>query len=170
MAVGAAAAQQPPSTQTPQPARPPACAEDPLFGQQDFTLGKWEVFRGDTKSAEVTMEKVNGGCGIFETWTPAGGRPTGHGKGIFAYSRIAKGWQYFWISDRGDTTLFDGALIAENHIRYVTEYWTRDNKKRINHWDLIKQPDGSVREFSVVSDDLGNTWRTEYDLYWRKSK
>ncbi len=164
----AAQAQQ----QTPAAPRPAGCADDPLFSQQDFTLGTWDVYNGPgetaTRSAQVKMEKVVGGCGIYEVWTPAAGRDRGHGRGLFAYSRVVKGWQYFWISDAGDTTLMEGALIGDGHIRYITEYWTRDNRKRINHWDLIRMPDGRVREFSVISDDLGLNWRTEYDLYWKK--
>lgn len=152
--------------------QPVPCGQDSMMSQQDFTVGTWVVTNfadGPTKgqkSAEVSMTKTKNGCGIYEDWKSV--RPTGDGVGLFSYSRITKKWHYHWIADNGSMTVFDGGLIAPNHMRYVTERPNADGTIRIRYWDLIRQPDGTVREWSQASDDLGLTWKTEYDLLWTK--
>lgn len=151
---------------------PPAAAQasecaDAIHAGQDFTVGVWDVYNGDTKSAEVKMEKVLDGCAIHETWTVPEGRK-GNGFGIFVYSSLLKGWNYLWASDTGATTSFIGQIIKPGEILYVTEKPLGDGKVRLRHWSLIQQPDGRVRELSVGTEDGGATWTTEYDLYWVK--
>src|ERR1700754_4763847 len=63
------------------------CSDDPVFSQQDFTLGRWDVYLGDKKAAEVVLEKVLKDCVVHETWTPTDNQP-GNGLGLFNYSRL----------------------------------------------------------------------------------
>lgn len=150
--------------QTPPPAAP--CTA-PIYQQHDFTVGHWDVYNGDKKSAEVLMDKVLDGCAIHETWTTPAGKK-GNGLGLFVYSDLLKTWQYLWASDTGSTTSFKGAEVKPGEIRYVTEKPLPDGKIRLRHWSLILQPDGKVRELSVGTEDGGTTWTTEYDLTWVK--
>jgi len=145
---------------------PVPCAQDPLFSQQDFTLGQWEVFANGRKTADVLLEKTLQGCAILETWSTLDGRP-GNGHGVFTYSRLHKGWTYFWVADNAQTTSFTGGLIEAGNMRYVTEAPLPDGGKRLRHWSLIRQADGTVRELAVGTVD-GKTWTTDYDLLWRK--
>jgi len=156
----------PAQAQTPPPR--PSCKEDPLFRAQDYTLGTWDVYNADKIIAEVKMELVLNDCTIFETWNVPKDRPTGNGLGMFAYSRAEKIWNYFWNSDNGATSVLKGTVIKDGEIRYVNENDLPDGKKRLRHWSLILMPDGKVRELSVITDDGGTTWKTEYDLYWHK--
>jgi hypothetical protein len=144
------------------------CSEDTLFRQQDFTLGHWDVYTGDTKTAEVLMEKTLKDCALRETWTTVGNRP-GNGLGLFTYSRLLKRWGYFWVADNGTATAFTGGLQAPGHMRFETQAPLIDGGKRLRHWSLILLADGTVRELSVGTND-GKTWTTEYDLLWRKKQ
>ena len=112
------------------------------------------------------MEKTLKGCAIYETWSTLEHRP-GNGLGLFTYSRLHKSWGYFWVADNGTTTAFTGGLQAPGNMRFVTEAPLPNGGKRSRHWSLILQPDGSVRELSVGTND-GKNWTTEYDLLWRK--
>jgi hypothetical protein len=143
-----------------------ACADDPMFRQQDFTLGHWDVYAGEQKTAEVRMEKTLKDCAIHETWTTVENRP-GNGLGLFTYSRLLKSWGYFWVADTATTTAFAGSLQSPGNMRYVTEAPLPDGGKRLRHWSLILQADGTVRELAVGTND-GKTWTTDYDLLWRK--
>src|SRR5262245_24093671 len=88
--------------------KPPPCAEDPMFAQQDVALGHWEVYNTDKqKTADVVLEKALKDCAIRETWTTVDGHP-GNGLGLFMYSRLLKGWGYFWAADTGQTTTMYG--------------------------------------------------------------
>jgi hypothetical protein len=148
--------------------KPPACAQDTHFNQQDFALGDWDVYTGGQKTATVRLEKVLNGCGIRETWTPVG-KPEGHGMGLFTYSRLLGHWGYFWVADTGQTTAFTGDAPGANEMLYLTEAPLPTGGKKQRHWTLKVQPDGSIQELSVGSTD-GQNWSKEYELVWRKRK
>jgi len=156
----------PAAAQTP-PSPPPSCAADPMFRQQDFTIGSWDVSRNGAKNAEVHMERVLGGCAIQEHWVVPAGK-SGAGIGLFTYSRVLKAWTYAWAADTGAATMFTGQSISPTEIRYDTERPLPNGGKRLRHWTLSLQPDGRIRELSVGSDDNGATWTTEYELFWTK--
>jgi hypothetical protein len=145
------------------------CKTDPKFRAQDFTVGTWDVYNGDRKTAEVKMALILNDCVIQETWTVPAGR-TGNGTGLFNYSPLLKDWGYYWATDNGSSTSFRGSLIKPGEIRYVTERPLGDGKVRLRHWTLSAMPDGTVRELSMGTEDKGETWTTEYDLKWVRQK
>jgi hypothetical protein len=148
-------------------AQAPAACGDPLYQGQDFSVGHWDVLNAGKKTAEVLMEKALDGCAITEHWTVPAGKK-GNGIGLFVYSALLKGWSYLWASDTGSTTAFTGSITKPGEILYVTEKPLGDGKVRLRHWTLTLQPDGTVRELSVGTEDQGKTWTTEYDLLWVK--
>jgi len=143
-----------------------ACADDPIYRQQDFALGDWDVYHGDKKTAEVRLEPVLAGCAIRETWTSLSGK--GNGLGLFTYSHVLKAWSYAWASDAGAATVFTGAASGANGMIYLTERPIDGGGTRIRHWTLAEQADHSILELSVGSDDGGKTWTSEYELVWKK--
>ncbi|HWI86884.1 MAG TPA: hypothetical protein VNT42_11260, partial [Sphingomonas sp.] len=144
---------------------PPACADDPLYRQQDFILGTWDVFSGTKPVAQVRMERQLGGCAIREIWTEAGGAP-GSGLGLFTYSRLLKAWQYLWAADTGKASIFSGSQTSPGAMRYIATHPLPDGGSRTRDWKILLLPDGRVRELCVGSNDQGRTWATEYDLTW----
>ncbi|OYW14776.1 MAG: hypothetical protein B7Z50_03210 [Sphingomonadales bacterium 12-62-5] len=157
--VGPAAA-QPAATKPSQ-----TCRADANYRAQDFTVGEWDVFAGDKKTAEVSMKLILNDCVIEERWTVFKGRDDGNGVGLFSYSPLLKNWGYYWATDTGAATSFRGSLIKPGEMRYVTE---RPMPNR--HWTLFANPDGTIRELSVGTEDGGTTWITEYDLKWVRRK
>lgn len=145
---------------------PAPCSEDPIFAQQDFTVGQWDVYADGKKIAAVRMEKTLKGCAIHETWTPVDGQP-GNVLGLFTYSRSLKSWGYVWVGDTGATVASTGSLQSPGNIRYVHEEPLPNGGKRRHHWSLMLQPDGAVRELAESTTD-GKNWSTDYDLLWRK--
>lgn len=146
------------------------CRDDPLFRAQDFTVGHWDVFNGPKKTAEVRMALILNDCVIEERWTVTAGQPTGNGVGLFNYSPLLKSWMYHWATDNGSTTTFRGNPVKPGEIRYVTERPLPGGKLRLRHWTLSANPDGTIRELSVGTEDGGATWTTEYDLRWERHK
>ena len=145
---------------------PPACSQDPRFNQQDFTLGKWDVYQGSQKTASVHLDKVLNGCAIQETWTPLE-KSGEHGIGLFTYSRLLGHWGYFWVADNGQTTAFTGDQRGSNDMLYVTYAPISEGGKKERHWTLQLQSDGSIQELAVASTD-GKNWYKEYELLWRR--
>jgi hypothetical protein len=162
LSIVATAAQAQPAADT--------CKTDAKFREQDFTVGTWDVYSGENKTAEVTMALILNDCVIQETWKVTNGRPTGNGTGLFNYSPLLKDWGYYWATDNGATTSFRGTLIKPGEMRYVTERPMPDGKVRLRHWTLFAMPDGTIRELSQGTEDQGKTWTTEYDLKWVRKK
>ena len=151
------------------PAKAETCRNDPRYRQQDFTLGKWDVFSGTTKTAEVSMALILNDCVIEERWTNFRGRDD-NGVGLFNFSPLLGNWGYHWATDIGTTTSFRGSLIRPGEMRYVTEKPLPGGRVRLRHWTLSANSDGSIRELSVGTEDGGTNWTTEYDLTWKRQK
>ncbi|WP_164155895.1 hypothetical protein [Sandarakinorhabdus rubra] len=147
------------------PPKAEICRNDARYRAQDFTLGNWDVFSGTTKTAEVSMTLILNDCVIEERWTGYRGGDD-NGIGLFNFSPLLGNWGYYWATDAGTTTSFRGGLIRPGEMRYVTERPLGGGKVRLRHWTLSANPDGSIRELSVGSEDGGQTWSTEYDLKW----
>jgi len=148
-------------------AQSPAGCTDRIYNAQDFSLGHWDVYMDGKKIAEVIMEKKLDGCTISERWIAPEGQK-GNGLGLFVYSSLVKAWHYLWTSDTGATTAFSGQITKPNEILYITEKPLENGKKRLRHWTLSLLPNGNVREFSVGTEDQGQSWTTEYDVLWVK--
>jgi hypothetical protein len=146
--------------------KPKPCSEDPIYRQQDFTLGAWDVYTGDHKTAEVSFERSLKDCAIRETWKAAG--PSGDGLGLFTYSRLLKAWHYLWIADTGATTYLKGGAVGPGEMKYLTVAPLANGGERLRTWTLTARPDGSVQELSVGTEDGGKTSIKEYELIWRK--
>lgn len=147
-------------------AKEPACKDDPLYHQLDFTIGKWAVTSKGAKHAEVTMSPILDGCAIAEKWDNPKG--VGNGAGLFTYSRALKAWTYNWASDQAAASFFQAELIKPGHMRFVTQRPTPAGRTLTRHWNLIAMPDGTVRELANDSEDGGETWKIAYDLTWTK--
>jgi hypothetical protein len=164
---GSALAQAPASAAAPAPL---ACKDDPLFRQQDYIVGRWNVIRGPTgtvNTSEGLFELALSDCTIKETWTPLTG-PTGHGLGLLTYSRIHKAWNYFWAADSGATTHFKGTLIKPGEMRYETTAPLPNGGTTLRRLTLVLLPDGRIRKQLLATENGGKTWREEYDLYLTK--
>lgn len=150
----------------PASAQTATCREGASYREQDFTVGEWNVFSGTAKTAEVSMKLTLNDCVIEERWTVMDPGKGGNGVGLFSYSPLLKNWGYYWATDTGAATSFRGSLIKPGEMRYVTERPLPNGKVRLRHWTLSANPDGTIRELSVGTEDNGQTWTTEYDLKW----
>jgi hypothetical protein len=143
------------------------CRKDAHYRAQDFSAGTWDVYAGDRKTAEVRIEPILNDCVLRETWTEIG-QPVGNGTGLFNYSALLGTWVYHWATDNGATTTFKGNPVQPGEMRYLTEKPLGDGKVRQRQWTLAVNPDGTIREVSIGSNDAGKTWTTEYELKWVK--
>jgi hypothetical protein len=144
---------------------PPACTEDSHYSQQDFALGKWDVYSGAQRVAKVHLQKILKGCLIRFTWT-AVSESEGNEVGLLAYVRPRGHWGFFAVADTGAISEFSGDPRGTNEMLYVPPP-QRDKPQR--HLTLKLQPDGSIQQLAAGSTD-GQTWSTEYELIWRRSK
>ena len=149
----------------PPPASQKRCA-GPEYHQVDFLLGSWEVSSNGKKSADANFERVSqSDCGIVEVWKSTNG---GGGNGLFAYSPVGHGWQYFWVPSSGQPTwLHDGKPTGTaDQVQFTLTRTIADGTSHESHWTITKSADGHIHEVSVNLQ----TGATEYDLLWTKKQ
>ena len=147
---------------------------DPVYRQFDFWIGEWEAFNvNGQKAGDSKIEMILDSCIILENWTSAsvtsGVRYAG--KSYNTYNQSKKRWQQYWVDNTsGVTECFNGHY---------------ENGKMVLETDNVKQPDGSlkilkmtfynlnpdkVRQHGESSTDNGKTWKTDFDLEYRRKK
>jgi hypothetical protein len=147
---------------------------DSVHRQFDFWIGEWEAYgTNGQKAGESKIELILDSCIILENWTSAtvtkGLRYAG--KSYNTYNAMKKKWQQYWVDNTGG----------------VTEYFNGhyENGKMILETDNTKQFDGAVkilkmtfynlaadkvRQHGESSTDAGKTWKTDFDLEYRRKK
>ena len=136
----------------------------PEYRQLDFWLGEWDVFDGNQKVGDSSIQLILKNCVVLENWTDTTG---GQGKSFNKYDPVTKIWEQFWVEDNGGTNYFSGNLV-DGEMRYVLQKPRKDGSHLIRHLTFSKLPDGSVRQLSKASTDNGKTWSVEYDFIYRK--
>jgi tetratricopeptide (TPR) repeat protein len=137
----------------------------PEFRELDFWAGEWEVFSGNQKVGDSSVQLILKSCVIFENWTSITGAS---GKSFNKYDPANKYWQQYWVADNGSTTVFTGHL-EDGKMRYHAEQPTANGGTLLQNLTFSKLSPDKVRQFQQNSTDGGKTWRTGYDfLYVRK--
>ena len=150
------------------PAPTPACTA-PEYGQFDFWVGRWDVYRtgGDRLVAHSLIEKLYDGCGVRENWMPTG---AAGGGSLNSFVPQPGEWRQIWIDSSNSWAEFrgglrDGAMVLSGTWRGMNGAGTAP-LVRISY---IPQPDRSVRQLGEQSTDDGRTWTPAFDLTYRRS-
>ncbi|HJQ12991.1 MAG TPA: hypothetical protein VJ840_18310 [Gemmatimonadaceae bacterium] len=142
---------------------PYSCANDPERHRFDFWLGTWDVkMENGTHVGDSIIESSSNGCAVLENWAGAKG---GKGKSLNSYNPQLKQWQQFWIGSDGDVHEYresksDGASLVF--------YMKRETPTRIVRLTFTPIDPRTVRQHSELSEDGGQTWKTEYDFYYHR--
>jgi hypothetical protein len=149
------------AAQTPKP-----CSA-PEYRQFDFWVGNWDVFSPDGKLAgHNRIERIEGGCGLQENWTGAGG---GTGRSINTYLPADKRWHQFWLGSGGGVLNLAGAFDGHS----LTLRGTNTSAAGVviqNRISFTPNPDGSVRQLWEISRDEGKTWSVSFDGKYVRAK
>lgn len=141
--------------------------KNPEFRQFDFWVGEWDVFSGNQKVGDSSVQLILKDCVVFENWTSKLGR---EGKSFNKYDPANKYWQQYWVADNGSTTVYTGNL-QNGEMRYHAEQPMANGGKMMQKLTFSRVAVDKVRQFQQFSTDGGKTWTTGYDfLYVRKSR
>ena len=139
------------------PAKPPADACPAKESHQfDFWIGHWNVIDPAGKVAgHNRIDAIVGGCALSENWDGAAGN---RGKSYNAYDARTKTWQQFWVDARGGVLHLSGGLEGRSMVLRSTQPGTH-----VDRITWTPNDDGTVRQLWESSDDVGKTWKTEFD-------
>ena len=149
------------------PSAPTPCESRPESHRFDFWVGDWDVRNAQgARAGTSSVQKILGGCVVFENWTSAQGS---QGKSLNAYNAGLGMWQQFWTSQTGAVT------------EYRRSEWVAGSLRLTAHVPDVDSPDlvrmtftpidsNTVRQLGEASADGGRTWKTSYDLYYHRVK
>lgn len=154
------------------PSKPPC--SDPVYRQFDFWIGEWEVYGPKGKKAgDSKIELILDSCVIQENWTSANlfqGKLYS-GKSYNSYNSGAKKWQQFWVDNTGSiTAYFDGHYEDNKMIMLTDNVKQPDGTYKIQKMTFFHLGPDKVRQFGESSTDGGKTWKTDFDLEYRRKK
>jgi ketosteroid isomerase-like protein len=153
-----------PESPAPEQAKTAACTS-PEYHQLDFWLGDWDVFDvgAKTPDAHVRVEAILDGCVVHEIYEDTTGQK---GQSFSIYDAPRKVWHQSWVTNRGQLLVIEGNLHGDEMVLSGSQWASDDVEVQIR--GVWKPADGGVRESAVKSSDGGKTWKTWFDLMYRK--
>ena len=146
------------------------CTANPVYRQFDFWIGDWQAFGLNGKKAgDSKIELILDSCIILENWKSANGGYSG--KSFNKFNPTTGQWQETWVDNVGGSTEYLEGKFADNKMVFRTRpfSFSKDTMaiRQLTFYNL--SPD-KVRQHGEISKDNGVTWKTEYDLEYRKKK
>jgi hypothetical protein len=138
-----------------------------------FWVGDWDVSPTGTEAvvARSVISTAAGGCAIEEnyhqTLGPGGVAADYRGASFSIFDSAGGGvWRQFYVDNGGGVTAFEGKVVDGAMV--LDAPGDRPNIKQ--RMTLQVQPDGSVRQWGMVSRDGGQTWTATggYDFTYRR--
>lgn len=153
-----------------QPTNTKPCANNPVYRFFDFWIGDWEVFNSAGKKAgDSKIELILDSCVIFENWAST---TQGYmGKSMNTFNVQTGMWQQTWIDNKGGMTEYVNSKWEKNKMIVTTQNEKqKDGGYKIMRMTFTKLNDDKVRQFGESSADEGKTWKTDFDLEYRRKK
>ncbi|MBV9989510.1 MAG: hypothetical protein JO301_17650 [Chitinophagaceae bacterium] len=143
------------------------CISNPVYRQFDFWIGEWEAFGPKGKGGESRVERILDSCVILENWTSVQGNYSG--KSYNTFNAATGKWQQYWVDNKGGVTeYFDGHFENDKMILQTANLKQPDGKFKIQKMTFYKLGADKVRQHEESSTDAGATWKTDFDLEYRR--
>lgn len=147
------------------------CSQNPVYRQFDFWIGDWDVYNlKGARAGTSHVERLLDSCVVLENWTSA---QAGYaGKSYNTYNSVTGKWQQYWVDNKGGITeYFDGHFEKNSMILQTSNTKQPNGSFLIQKMTFFHINDDTVRQLGENSTDGGQTWKTAFDLtYKRKSK
>ena len=158
----AALAQQPPQY---------GC-DSPESRQLDFWVGEWDLtYKSGNQEGRSRnrITKTLDGCVILEEFHgPPGTKLIGRSHS--AFDRATKSWKQTWVDNTGAYLDFgSGGLLPDGRMHFAREAGPAGKRFRQRMvWDEVKQD--SMKWLWQRSDDEGATWKTTWEIEYRRAR
>lgn len=147
---------------------------DPAYRQFDFWIGEWEAYGVNGKKAgDSKIELILDSCIILENWTSVVTPKGFHfsGKSYNTYNTATQKWQQYWVDNTGGITQYFNGHYEEGKMIVETDNLKQqDGTYKIMKMTFFNLGPDKVRQFGESSADEGKTWKTDFDLEYRRKK
>jgi hypothetical protein len=146
------------------------CTANPVYRQFDFWIGEWEAYGLNGKKAgDSKIELILDSCTILENWKSLGSPYSG--KSFNTFNAATNQWQQTWVDNVGGSTEYLEGKFENNKMVFCTKPFpfSKDTMavRRLSFYNLAAD---KVRQHGEITKDNGLTWKTEYDLEYRRRK
>lgn len=146
------------------------CSQNPVYRQFDFWIGDWDVYNLKGALAGTShVERLLDSCVILENWTST---QAGYaGKSYNTYNASTGKWQQYWVDNKGGVTeYFDGHFEKNTMILQTNHTKQANGSFLMQKMTFFNLNDDTVRQFGETSTDGGQTWKTAFDLTYKRKK
>lgn len=150
----------------PSASRSVPCPERPTHRQLDFWVGEWDVTDRGRKIATSSIQRIVGGCIIFENYSQSDGYS---GKSFNFYDAALGSWRQTWVDSFGGVSEFAGEY-KDGAMRFEGETHLSDGTRVLRRMTLFNQGPDRVRQYSERSLDGGKTWTVGYDYVYARRR
>ena len=142
------------------------CESQTQHRQFDFWIGEWNVKSQNTKVAESSIQRIIGGCVLYENYSQADGFT---GKSFNFYDSTLKKWRQTWVDSGGNVSEFVGEF-KDGSLHYEGESHRQDGSRVLRKMIFYNLGPDRVRQYSERSTDGGKTWNVAYDFTYERKK
>ena len=162
LVAGVAAAQQAP---------PQYGCSSPESRQLDFWVGEWDLTykSGNAEGRSRNhITKTLDGCVVLEEFTGPPGTPL-VGRSHSVFDRATKQWKQTWVDNTGAYLDFSGGMLPDGRMFFGREAGPEGKRFRQRMvWEDVKAD--SMRWLWQRSDDQGATWKTTWEIEYRRAR
>jgi len=153
-----------------QPPQKSPCITNPVYRQFDFWIGDWEAFGpGGKKAGDSKIQLILDSCVILENWTSTA---MGYaGKSFNTFNPATGRWQQTWVDNAGTIVYYSEGDFKDGKMILATKNEKQfDGTIKILRMTYTKLGEDKVRQFGESSLDNGKTWKTDFDLEYRRKQ
>lgn len=147
---------------------------NPVYRQFDFWVGQWDVYALNGKKAgESKISIILDSCVVLEEWKSALSKNgfTYSGKSFNTYNAATNQWQQTWVDNAGGSTEYLNGTYTEGKIVFISRPFPyAKDSLAVRRLTFIRLSKDEVRQWGEISKDHQQTWKTEYDLDYRRKK
>lgn len=153
---------------------PAAAQEPPRYGcdspesrQLDFWVGEWELSYAEGGRSRNRITKILDGCAVLEEFSGAPGTKL-DGRSVSTWDAAAKRWRQVWVDNTGAWLDFTGGL--EDGRMVLARQAEKDGKRFLQRMVFDAVAKDSLKWLWQRSDDGGRTWKTTWEIDYRRVK
>ena len=155
-------AQQPP---------PQYGCDSPESKQLDFWVGDWELSYKSGEQVGTSRNRITkslDGCVVMEEFTGAPGTKL-NGRSYSTFDRVTKQWKQAWVDNTASYLDFTGGLLPDGRMHFAREAGPPGKRFRQRMvWQDVKAD--SMKWLWQRSDDDGATWKTMWEIDYRRAR
>jgi hypothetical protein len=147
---------------------PSAGCDGPESHQLDFWLGEWQlsyVEDGKPATSHNRITRILDGCVVLEEFEGPPGTAL-VGRSLSTFDRVTRRWKQTWVDNTGTYLDFTGGL-QDGRMVFAREA-QRDGKRFAQRMVFEDVKRDSLRWLWQRSDDGGSTWKTLWEIGYRR--